>query len=47
MFTLLETQIRTWVRRLMGESGQAELLVVALLIFLIWILATHRRVIVQ
>ncbi len=47
MVILLEAQIRAWVRRLGGESGQAELLVVALLIFLIWWLATHRRVVVQ
>ncbi len=48
MLTFLEMQVRAWVRRWHGESGQAvELLVVALLVFLIVILATHRRVIIQ
>ena len=47
MFTLLATQIRAFLRQRLGESGQAELIVVLLLIFLIWVLATHRRVILQ
>jgi hypothetical protein len=48
MFALIETQVRAWVRRWLGDdSGQAELLIVLLLAFLIWVLATHRRVVVQ
>ncbi len=44
----LETRLRGFARRLVGsESGQAELFVVLLLAFLIWVLATNRRVIIQ
>lgn len=48
MLQLLEAQIRLQLRRWLGDrSGQAELLVVLLLAFLIWVLATNRRVVVQ
>jgi NhaP-type Na+/H+ or K+/H+ antiporter len=48
MVELLHTQLRAWVRRWLGDrSGQAELLVVLLLAFLIWVLATNRRVVIQ
>ncbi len=48
MVQLLHAQVRAWVRRWLGDrSGQAELLVVLLLAFLIWVLATNRRVIIQ
>lgn len=48
MLPLLEAQLRAWVRRWLGDdSGQAELLIVLLLAFLIWVLATNRRVVVQ
>jgi hypothetical protein len=47
MLTLLEARLRSLVRRHLGESGQAELVVILLLAFLIWLLVTHRRVIVQ
>ncbi len=40
----LETQIR---RRVTGQHGQAELIVVALIVFLLWLLVTGRRVVVQ
>ncbi len=44
----LETRLRGLVRRFVGsEAGQAELFVVLLLLFLIWVLATNRRVIIQ
>ncbi|MDR7543200.1 MAG: hypothetical protein QN120_02985 [Armatimonadota bacterium] len=47
MLTVLEARLRSLVRRYLGVSGQAELVVVLLLAFLIWLLVTHRRVIVQ
>lgn len=48
MTELLTTQVRVWLRRWLGDrSGQAELFVVLLLAFLIWVLATNRRVVVQ
>jgi hypothetical protein len=48
MLPLIEAQLRAWVRRWLGnESGVAEVLIVLLLAFLIWVLATHRRVVVQ
>ena len=47
MFEVILDQTRAMFRRKLGESGQAELLVLALLVFLIWVLATHRRVIIQ
>ncbi len=44
----LETKLRGLLRRIAGnESGQAELFVVLLLAFLIWVLATNRRVVIQ
>ncbi len=48
MLTYLEKQIRAWVRQVLGnESGLVELIVVALVMFLLWLRATNRRVIVQ
>lgn len=48
MIELLYAQARAWLRRWLGDrSGQAELLVVLLLAFLIWVLATNRRVVIQ
>jgi NhaP-type Na+/H+ or K+/H+ antiporter len=48
MAELLYAQLRAWLRRWLGDrSGQAELLVVLLLAFLIWVLATNRRVVIQ
>ncbi|MDR7519688.1 MAG: hypothetical protein QN131_13665 [Armatimonadota bacterium] len=47
MLTTVEMLLRAWVRRRLGESGQAELVVILLLAFLIWLLAAHRRVIIQ
>jgi hypothetical protein len=48
MLLLIETQLRAWVRRWLGnESGQAELIIVLLLAFLIWVMAAHRRIVVQ
>ncbi|MDR7416850.1 MAG: hypothetical protein QN193_07635 [Armatimonadota bacterium] len=48
LLPLLETRMRSALRRLgRDESGQAELFVVLLLAFLIWVLATNRRVIIQ
>lgn len=48
MVELLYAQVRTWLRRWLGDrSGQAELLVVLLLAFLIWVLAANRRVVIQ
>jgi hypothetical protein len=48
MLLLIETQLRAWVRRWLGdESGQAVLLIVLLLAFLIWVMATHRRIVIQ
>jgi hypothetical protein len=45
---LLEAKLRSAVRRWMGDqAGQAELFVVLLLAFLIWVLATNRRVVIQ
>lgn len=40
----LEAQIRS---RLAGQRGQAELIVLALVIFLLWLLVTGRKVVVQ
>ncbi len=40
----LVAQIRS---RLGDRSGQAELIVVALVVFLLWLLVTHRTVVVQ
>jgi len=40
----LEAQVRG---RLAGQQGQAEIIVVALLIFLLWLLMTGRKVVVQ
>ncbi len=48
MLQLVEAYVRAHLRRWLGnQSGQAELLVVLLLAFLIWVLATNRRVVVQ
>jgi hypothetical protein len=48
VWVLIEAKVREWCRRVLGdESGQAELLIVALLVFLIWVLASNRRVVVQ
>ncbi|MCS7172627.1 MAG: hypothetical protein N0A24_04340 [Armatimonadetes bacterium] len=48
LIPLLEMRIRGFLRRfLRDESGQAELFVVLLLAFLIWVLATNRRVVIQ
>lgn len=45
---ILEAKLRSAVRRLVGDqAGQAELVVVLLLAFLIYILATNRRIVVQ
>lgn len=40
----LETQIR---KHLAGQRGQAEVIVLALIIFLLWLLMTGRKVVVQ
>lgn len=40
----LETQIR---KHLTNQRGQAEVIVLVLLIFLLWLLMTGRRVVVQ
>lgn len=40
----LEAQIRS---RLAGQRGQAEVIVLALIIFLLWLLMTGRKVVVQ
>lgn len=42
--TWLEAKIRA---RLGGERGATEVIVLALVIFLIWLLMTGRRVVVQ
>ncbi|MDR7438354.1 MAG: hypothetical protein QN172_04405 [Armatimonadota bacterium] len=48
LIPLLEAWMRGLLRRFMrDESGQAELFVVLLLAFLIWVLATNRRVVIQ
>ncbi|MDR7417620.1 MAG: hypothetical protein QN178_01765 [Armatimonadota bacterium] len=49
MYTILHAYARTWVRRHVGrsEDGQAELILVFLLAFLIALLVTGRRLIVQ
>lgn len=43
LFPWLYTQIR----RRLGHSGQAELLVVVLIVILLWLYVTGRRVVVQ
>ena len=44
----LEHTLRLAARRIFrDERGQTELLIVALLIFLIWLISTGRRVVVQ
>lgn len=35
------------LRRLFGERGQSELIVFALVLVLIWLLVTGRRIVVQ
>ncbi len=48
MLQILEAQVRAQLQRyLKDRSGQAELLVVLLLVFLIWVLAAGRRVVIQ
>ncbi len=48
MVELIYAQVMAWLRRRLGDrSGQAELLVVLLLAFLIWVLAANRRVVIQ
>ena len=40
----LEAQLRS---RLGGQQGQAEVIVIALIILLLWLLITGRKVVVQ
>ena len=48
MHIWLDHWLRLAARRLgRDERGQAELLIIALLIFLIWLISTGRRVLVQ
>ncbi len=48
MHIVLESWIRSVVSRTLGnERGQSELLILGLLIFLVWLLASSRRLIVQ
>lgn len=44
MYTWLETWIRS---RLSNDRGQADIIVVALVVFLLWLLVTGRKVVVQ
>jgi len=44
----LEHALRLAVRRIMRDGrGQTELLIVLLLLFLVWLISTGRRVVVQ
>ncbi|HXF81759.1 MAG TPA: hypothetical protein VNN19_03280 [bacterium] len=43
LFSWLYTQLRARL----DERGQAELIVVALIVFLLWLYVTGRRVVVQ
>ncbi len=47
MLTLLEVHLRAWMRRYLGESGNADLIVVLLVVFLVWLLIANRRIVVQ
>jgi hydrogenase-4 membrane subunit HyfE len=49
MTTLLETYLRAWMRRHLHieEGGQAEIILIALVAFLIGLLLSGRRVVVQ
>lgn len=48
----MQIWLEHWVRLVVNkvvrdERGQGELIIIALLIFLIWLLSTGRRVVVQ
>ncbi len=47
MLPILKTHLTLLTRRISGESGQADLIVVALVIFLLYLLVTNQRVVVQ
>ncbi len=44
MYTWLDAYIRS---RLSNDRGQAELIVIALIVFLLWLLVSGRKVVVQ
>ncbi len=44
MYTWLNAYIRSWIS---DDRGQAEIIVLALIIFLIYLLVTGRRVVMQ
>lgn len=44
----MDLWLTTYIRsRLSNQRGQAELIVVALVVFLLWLLVTGRKVVVQ
>ncbi len=44
MYTWLDAYIRS---RISNDRGQAEIIVIALVIFLLWLLVSGRKVVVQ
>ncbi len=47
MLPVIKTRLTDLAQRLSGESGQASLIVVALIVFLLYLLVTNQRIIVQ
>jgi hypothetical protein len=47
LLALLQDQLRLWLRGRLGQAGQSELLIVVLALFLLFVLAASRRVVVQ
>ncbi len=47
MLPVIKTRLTNLAQRLSGESGQTSLVVVALIVFLLYLLVTNQRIIVQ
>ncbi len=47
MLPVIKTRLTNLAQRLSGESGQSSLIVVALIVFLLYLLVTNQKLIVQ